>query len=315
MMSNAVRMGAVSAENTANATAGDTNSGSSVGIKKAKVKYGPDAGEIKTLTRNMSKTSRELNTVVAVIAREITLFFKSPGTIIMSVAMPLVMMGMIGGNLMQNMAGGLGFSFGTFMLVGMMVNMMFMVTSMGMTSLVDDHETDFNQEMLVSPVSRYSLVIGKIFGAMFGAIISLVGTLLVGAIMGITLPVGQLLLILALSPLMCLSGGALAMLAIGLIKSAKTANFAVMVIVMPQMFLSGAIIPISNSSGVLMILSRMMPMTYCIDLVRAVVYSGTPEYDSVVMFNPLINFAAIVGLTVVCLFIGTYFYARTEKNR
>jgi len=267
------------------------------------------------LTRKSSRLFRELNTVLTVAAREITVFLKSPGTAIMSLAMPLMMMGMIGGNLMQNMAGGLGFNFGQFMLVGMLVNMLFMVTTMGMTSLVDDHDLDFNQEMLVSPVSRYSLVVGKIMGCSFAAVFSMAGTLIVGLIMGITLPFGKLLLILALSPLMCLSGGALAMIAIGLIKSKKAANLAVMLITMPQMFLSGAIIPISNSSGVLLVLNRLMPMTYCLDLTRAVVYAGSPEYARVVMFNPAINFAAIAVLTVVCMVIGTFFFAQSEKNR
>ncbi|MDR1272514.1 MAG: ABC transporter permease [Clostridiales Family XIII bacterium] len=268
-----------------------------------------------TLTRKNSRLFRELNTVVTVMAREITVFFKSPGTVIMSLAMPLMMMGMIGGNLMQNMAGGLGFEFGEFMLVGMLVNMLFMITTMGMSSLVDDHDIDFNQEMLVSPVSRYSLVTGKILGAGFAAVMGMVGTLIVGLVMGITLPVGKLLLILALSPLMCLSGGALAMIIIGLIKSKRTANLAMMFITMPQMFLSGAIIPINNSSGALLVLNRLMPMTYCLDLVRSVVYAGSPEYESLVMFNPVVNFAVIAVLTIVCLMIGTYFFARTEKNR
>ena len=107
---------------------------------------------------------KELNTIITITAREITIFFRSPATAIMSLAMPIVFMGMIGGNLMQNMAGGLSFQFGHFMLVGMLVNMLFMFTTMGMTSLVDDHDIDFNQEMLVSPVSRYSIVIGKILG-------------------------------------------------------------------------------------------------------------------------------------------------------
>jgi ABC-2 type transport system permease protein len=249
------------------------------------------------------------------MGREITVYFKSPSTIIMSLAMPIVMMGMIGGNLMQNMAGGVNFEFGQFMLIGMLVNMLFWITAMGMASIVDDHEIDFNQEMLVSPVSRYSLVIGKILGSAFAAVLSLAGTLLVGFAMGITLSVGKLLLILALSPLMCLSGGAFAMIVIGLIKSRKAANLAIMLIIMPQMFLSGAIIPINNSSGILLAANRIMPMTYCLDLVRAVVYRGSPEYGSVVMFNPLVNFAAIAVLTVVCLMLGTFFFAQSEKNR
>ena len=267
------------------------------------------------MVRTKSKLFREINTIITVAAREITVFFKSPATAIMSLAMPIVMMGMIGGNLMQNMAGGLAFDFGPFMLVGMLVNMLFWITSMGMASLVDDHEIDFNQEMLVSPVSRYSLVVGKILGSAFAAIVSMAGTLVVGFAMGITLPLGKLLLILALSPLLCLSGGAVAMIVIGLIKSKKAANLAVMLITMPQMFLSGAIIPITHSTGALFVLSRLMPMTYGLDLTRAVVYAGSPEYANVVMFDPAINFAAIAVLTVVCLIIGTFFFAQSEKNR
>jgi ABC-2 type transport system permease protein len=258
---------------------------------------------------------RELNAVATIAARDITLFFKSPGMIIMSLAMPLMMMGMLGGSLAQNMASGLGFDYGKFMLIGMLVNMLFMTTTTGISSLIEDHVTDFTQEMMISPVSRYSIVIGKIVGSSFGAIISMVGTLAVGLVMGITLAPVQMLLILALSPLMCLSAGALAMIVIGLIKSNKMANVAVMLITMPQMFLSGAIIPINNSSGVLLVISRLMPMTYCLDLVRAVVYAGTPEYSSVVQFRPAVTLMAIISITVLCLVIGTFLFARSEKNR
>jgi ABC-2 type transport system permease protein len=258
---------------------------------------------------------REINAIITIAARDITITLKSPASLIISLAMPIVLMGMLGGSLAQNMAGGLGFNFGQFMMVGMLVNMLFMTVTMGLSSLVDDHETDFTQEMMVSPVSRYSIIIGKICGSSFAAIVSMIGTLVVGVVMGITLRPGQLLAMLALSPLMCLSAGALTMIIIGLIKNRRTANLAVMLIVMPQMFLSGAIIPINNSSGILFVLSRMLPMTYCLDLMRAVVYAGTPDYANVVLFNPAISAAGIVVLTVIFLIVGTFFFARTETNR
>ena len=270
---------------------------------------------VKATEKKPSCFFREVSAIWAIFCREVSVALKSPGTLAMSLAMPLVMMGMIGGNLTQNMAGGLGFDFGLFMLIGMMVNMLFMVTSQGISTLVDDHEANFSEEMLIAPVSRYAIVIGKIFGSMFCAIISMMGTLLVGAMMGIILTFGQFLAVLALSPLVCLSAGALAMLFIGIIKNRKAANMAVMLITMPQMFLSGAIIPIGNSTGILWLISRIMPMTYCLDLVRSVVYAGTPEYDSIVMFNPAVSVAATVAITVVCLIVGTFFYARSEKNR
>ncbi|KAA6313999.1 hypothetical protein EZS27_035319 [termite gut metagenome] len=269
-----------------------------------------------TIVQNKtSRFSRELNAVITIVARDILLAIKSPFGLIMSLAMPIVMMGMLGGSLAQNMTAGLNFDYGQFMLVGMLINMLFLFTIQGLTSLVEDRVTDFTQEMMIAPVSRYSIVIGKIFGSSFGGILGMVGTLIVGLVMGITLSPWQLLLVLALSPLMCLSAGAFAMLVIGLIKSNKTANMVVMVFAMTQMFLSGAIIPITNSHGILLILNRLMPMTYCLDLTRAVVYAGTPEYANVVLFNPMINCAAIVGLTLIFLVIGTFGFVRSEKNR
>ena len=262
-----------------------------------------------------SRFARELNAVVAILARDITLFFKSPGAIIMSFAMPIVMMGMLGGSLAQNMTGGLGFDYGPFMLVGMLVNMLFMNTIMDMTSLVEDRMTDFTQEMMISPISRYSIVIGKICGSAFGAIIGMIGTLVVGFFMGISLQAHQLLMILALAPLICLSAGAVAMSIMGLARDNRTANIAVMLVTMPQMFLSGAIIPITNSSGILYVLSRLMPMTYCLDLIRAVVYAGTPEYADVVLFSPVLSLAVIAAITVVGLVLGTFLFARSEKSR
>ncbi|MDR1322417.1 MAG: ABC transporter permease [Gracilibacteraceae bacterium] len=265
--------------------------------------------------RRKSGFPQEVNAVATIVARGILLTLKSPGALIMSLVMPVIMMGMIGGNLSQNMAGGLGYDYGQFMLVGMLVNMLFMTTSQGLSSLVEDRETNFTQEMLIAPVSRYSIVIGTILGSAFTAILSCTGTLAVGLLMGISIGAGQLLAILALSPLMCLAAGAFGMLIIGVVKNKRAVNMAIMLIPMSQMFLSGAIIPINASSGVLLVLSRLMPMTYCLDLVRAVVYAGTPEYGAVVMFNPAITFAAILSLTAVFLTVGTWLFARSETHK
>ena len=263
----------------------------------------------------MSRLAREANAVLAVAARDVTGILRSPGALVMSLVMPLIMMGMIGGNLLDNMAGGLGFELGEFMLVGMLVMMLFMMTTMGMVSLVDDSDDHYSAELLVAPVSRYSIVIGKILGSSVTAIACCFGVLLVGLAMGITLSPWALFTLLALAPLMCLSGGALAMIVMGVIKNNKAANMAVMLITMPQMFLSGVIIPIANSSGILLVLSRIMPMTYCVDLGRAVVYAGSPEYDSVVLFNPAVSLIAIAALTGLCLVVGTVLYSRSEKHR
>ena len=256
-----------------------------------------------------------VNAVVTVTARDVTLVVRSPSSLTMSLVMPIVMMGLVGGNLMQNMAGGLTYDFGTFMLVGMVINQLFMTTTMGMASLVDDSDGHFSAELLVSPASRYAIVIGKILGSGFMALISAVIVIIVGLVMGLRLAGWQLLALLGLSPLMVLAGGALAMMVFGVVRSKKAANMVGLLITMPSMFLSGVIIPIAQSAGLLMVLSRILPMTYCVDLGRAIVYAGNPQFGTVVLFNPVISLAAIVALTVVCLIVGTYLWVRTEKNR
>jgi ABC-2 type transport system permease protein len=262
-----------------------------------------------------AKSFRELNAILTITARDILLTFKSPGSLLISFALPVVMMGMLGGSLAQNIAGSFGFNYSPFLLVGMLVNMLFMITTLGLVSLVEDRQTNFTQEMMISPISRYSIVIGKIFGSTFAAIVGLAGTLIVGLVMRITIGWVQLLKVLALSPLICLSAGALSIIIIGVIRNTRTASLVASFMILPQMFLSGVIIPINHSNGVLLVLSRILPMTYCLDLTRAVVYAGTPEYHSVVLFNPLMDIAVIVILTVIFLTIGTYLFARSETHR
>ncbi len=269
----------------------------------------------KTKTNTKSRFVRELNALITIAAREITLTIKQPGRLVIGLVMPLIFMGMLGGTIAQNMAGGLGFEYNSYMLVGMMINVIFMMTTEGVTSLVQDRSSDFTQELMVSPISRYSIILGKIIGASVASLFQLIGTIVMGLVLGIRFEAGQLLAVLAISPLFCLAAGAIAAMIVAFIKSERSSNLVVMLVVMPQMFLSGMIIPITHSSGILLFISRILPMTYCLDLARAVFYAGKPEYGAIVMFHPMFSFTLIAGMTVLFLMVGTYFFARLEKNK
>jgi ABC-2 type transport system permease protein len=81
------------------------------------------------------------------------------------------------------------------------------------------------------------------------------------------------------------------------------------------MFLSGAFIPVNNSSGVLGALSHAMPMTYLVDLLRGLVYQGTPFYTQIAMYNPLLDLAVVVAISIASFVVGTFLFVRSEKNR
>jgi ABC-2 type transport system permease protein len=264
----------------------------------------------------VNKAARELNAVITIVSREFALSIKSPSRIIMALVWPVMMLGMFGSQLSQNMGFNMGFDFNQFMLIGMLVNGLFMITMMGVTSLVEDKENDFTQEILVSPISRYSIILGKIIGASLMSYIQFFATIIVGLCIGARLNVSQLLLLIAVSPLMCLAAGSLALLCIGFIRKSATAGFVVMMLSMAQMFLSGALIPVNHSTGLMAVLSRLLPMTYCIDFTRGMFYknmAGNP--GALTLFTPALDLMIIGAFTVLFFVTGTVAFVRSETNR
>lgn len=261
----------------------------------------------------MKKMVREINATFTIMMRDIITTLTSPMSLILSLLMPIIMLGMLGGSLSQNMTSGINFDYNQFMLVGMVINMLFMSTMMNITNLVEERKENFTQEIFVSPISRYSIIIGKIIGASFSAIIQLVGTFFVALIMGITISLHQVLILLLMAPFICLVGGAMAMIVVAFIKNSKIAATVTSLFTMPQMFLSGAIIPLTHSSGILFVISRILPMTYVLDFVRTILFKGDGQYTS--MFNPLISVIIILTLTLLFLVVGTFFFSKAETSK
>jgi ABC-2 type transport system permease protein len=266
----------------------------------------------------MNMFTKELNAIVTIAMRDITVSLKSPARIGMALIWPVMMLGMFGSQLSQNMGMNMGYDFNQFMLIGMLVFGLFFVTMNGITSLVEDRENDFTQEILVSPVSRYSIILGKITGSSFMSYVQFFATIIVGLCIGARISGAQLLLLLAVSPLVNLAAGSLSVLCVGLIHKSTTAGLVTMMLGMGQMFLSGAMIPINNSTGFMAVLSRLLPMTYCVDLTRGLFYGSLENSGSsgaATMYAPAVNLFIIGAFTAVFFVVGTTGFVRAEKNR
>lgn len=258
---------------------------------------------------------RELNVILTLTAREMILSVNPPAKIAMAFVWPIMMFGMFGSLLSSNMGINMGFDFNNFMLVGMLVNALFMMTINGVTTLVADRENDFTQEILVSPTSRFTIILGKIVGASFTAYIMYFATILVGLFIGAQLSAAQFWLMLAASPLMCIAAGALGVLIVGFVKSTSAAGMISIMISMIQMFLSGAMIPINHSNIVMSVVSRLLPMTYCVDFARGLTYAGQVRFENTALYPPHIDLIIIAAFTVVFFIIGTLNFVRVEKNK
>jgi ABC-2 type transport system permease protein len=89
----------------------------------------------------------------------------------------------------------------------------------------------------------------------------------------------------------------------------------IMMLVMGQTFLSGALIPITHSTGIMAIVSRILPMTFCVDFMRGVFYPGGTEGAATTLHAPVFNLVIIVAFTALFLVTGTAGFVQAEKNK
>lgn len=263
----------------------------------------------------MNKLTRDLNAIVAISAREVMNFLRSPADLAFTFIFPIIFMGILGGSLAQNLGGGVEYNLMQFILFGIVVSTLYQTTMISVTSLIEDRENDFTQELFVAPISRYSLILGKIVGGTITSLFSLIGLFVIALLMQIPMTLTDIANTLLMWPVVCIAGGALGILFISVVNDARTADWGSMMLVFPQMFLAGIMIPISQSSGLLGVLSRLMPMTYLADLMRNVIYAGRPEYSSIVLNNPAVDLAVTAGVAAIFIIIGTLLFTHNERTR
>jgi ABC-2 type transport system permease protein len=259
--------------------------------------------------------SRDANAMVAIAARDVTRFVRNPAQIFFSLFLPVIFIGLLGGSLNQNMSSALPYNFMQFVLLGMITSIIYQFAMTGMVSLVEDRQNDMTQEIFVAPVSRIAIVLGKVVGSSIAALVGVTSTFAVALVLHIPLTWADAGHILMLAPLLALSGAALGIFFIGLVSDPQAADRGSFMLVFPQMFLTGAIIPIRHSSGILGFFAHVLPMAYLIDLLRGVFYQGRPEYEQIVLRSPLLDLVVTICFFVVFVVIGTFFFVRRERNR
>jgi ABC-2 type transport system permease protein len=262
-----------------------------------------------------SRLAREANATFAIAWREILRAIKSPVSIAFTVIFPVIFIGILGGSISQNLSGALPYAYLPFMLIGMIANTMYQGTITGVTNLVEERENDFTAELFVAPISRYSVLLGKIIGSGLASMVALVGIIAMIFVMQIPMNFGDLLRVIALAPVLALAGGSLGVFFIGFVHDPKVAGTGVALLVFPQMFLAGALIPVANSSGLLGFLASVMPMTYSIDLARNIFYAGKAEAAFTVLNSAWLDLAVTVGFFLVFTIVGTYLFVRADRNR
>jgi ABC-2 type transport system permease protein len=226
-----------------------------------------------------------------------------------------VFIGVLGGSLQSNLGTSAGYNLLLFVFTGVIGQTLFQSTASGLISLIEDRENDFSQEIFIAPVSRFSIIFGKILGESLVAFLQVLAIIVFGLIIGLPITLVQVISILPVALIACLFGGAFGVIVMANLSSQRSANQIFPLIIFPQFFLSGVFSPITNLPPILFVLSRLAPMTYAVDLIRGVFYQGLPEYSKVVLHSPIVNLGIISVIFAIFLTSGTILFVRRERNR
>jgi len=201
--------------------------------------------------------------------RDILRFWHDKMRLISSVTFPLLFLFVFGSGLSARMGFlGPGIDFTQFMFPGIIGMTVLMSSFMAGVSVVWDREFGFLKEVLVAPISRVSVAVGKMAGASTVALLQGMLILLFAPLIGVSLSARTVLMVLPLMFLLAASLGSLGILLATRIRTVEAFQAVMQMLMFPMVFLSGVFFPLQGLPAWLNILVKSNPATYGIDSIR-----------------------------------------------
>ncbi len=243
--------------------------------------------------------------VYVICLREFIKFFREKSRLLGTLARPVLWLFVVGNGMGSLIRPRAGFSYLQFIFPGMIGMTILFSSIFSSISIVWDREFGFMKEMLVAPISRISIVIGK---AISGTLISVAQAIIILVLipfLGIHITVLQFIEVVAVSLLVSLCVTSLGILIAARLTSFDGFNIIMNFLVMPMLFLSGAMYPVTSMPRVLRQLTLINPLTYGVDAFKHVLLENStpplgPEFPlSLDLF--VVSGTAIVMLTLAAL--------------
>jgi ABC-2 type transport system permease protein len=215
----------------------------------------------------------ELRAIKIVWLRELIRFKSDRLRIITSLVQPLLFLFVLGSGLQQlSSASTHGVDLKTFIYPGILCIAVMFTAMFSAASIVWDREFGFLREMMVAPVRRSSIVIGKCIGG--ATVASLQGVILIilAPLVGVPYEPVLIIGIFALQLLLAFTVTAFGVMVAARITQMQTFMGVMQMVVIPMFFISGALYPVANLPGWLAVLNRLDPLTYAVDPMRRLVF-------------------------------------------
>jgi ABC-2 type transport system permease protein len=217
----------------------------------------------------------EVRAVKAVWRRDMIRFLGNRAQTMTWLVQPLLFLFVLGSGLQSLSAASTGgVDLKTFIFPGVLCIAVLFTAMISAASLVWDRELGFLQEMLIAPVSRTSIILGKCLGGATIAASQGVVVLALAGLVDVPYDAGLLLGAVGLLVLLSFAATAFGVLVAVTIKQAQTFTWIMQLVVFPIVFLSGALYPVAGLPAWLEVLNRINPLTYAVDAMRHLVFSN-----------------------------------------
>ena len=267
----------------------------------------------------------ELRAIKIVWRREIIRYRTDRLRMITTLVQPLLFLFVLGSGLQQlSRASTHGVDLKTFIYPGILCISVMFTAMFSAASIVWDREFGFLREMMVAPIRRSSIVIGKCLGGATVASFQGVIIILLGPLVGVSYNVVLILGIFVLQLALAFSITAFGVMVAVRIKQMQSFMGVMQMIVMPMFFISGALFPVAGLPAWLAVLNRLDPLTYAVDPMRRLVFNHLAISPAarraldpgVTWFGwhvpVVLEVTVIVGLGLIMLGIAIWEFSVTE---
>src|ERR1700744_3601985 len=235
----------------------------------------PSTTPIVRVTVPKRSLASELRAIKIVWKRELIRYFSDRLRMVTVLVQPLLFLFVLGSGLQQlSSAGTHGVNLKTFIYPGILAISVLFTAMFSAASIVWDREFGFLREMMVAPVRRSSIVIGKVLGG--ATVASVQGLILLALAWAVHVPysLGLIFGVFGLQLLLAFSITAFGVMIAARIKQIQSFMGVMQMIVTPMFFISGALFPAGNLPGWLAVLNRLDPITYAVVPMRTLVFAN-----------------------------------------
>jgi len=253
----------------------------------------------------------EFNAIYVIVAREFKKFIRERSRLFSAIARPLLWLFIVGAGISRLVPRDTGMPYTQFIFPGIIGMTILFSSIFSSISIIWDKEFGFMKEILVAPVSRFSIVIGK---ALSGTIVSTIQAIIILAlfpVVGFKLGILQIISVIFVCISMSFCISAFGIVLATFYESYESFSVIMNFIIMPMFFLSGAMYPVRLLPDILQIAAKVNPLTYGIDAIKNAIFpheTGPMGPD----FSPIADAAIIFLLSFAFVLIAARLFERKK---